>query len=215
MRSDFLSATFAAVRQRQFKGTLVALVLLAFVSLTPTNAFATITVTPTPMISGAGPYTWTYSVNLVGFSSIDAGDFFTILDFAGFVPGTQTVVANWTASSANSGVCPADLAGTCAGFDDPAVPNLTWTYTGTGIANPNTNPATVFFLGNFAANSTFNMPRNDWFFSRDNDLAAPHTDEGAGGNTNVPASVPEPSSLLLFGSGLTALAFARRKLVRH
>ena len=64
----------------------IALGTLVVAALSAPTAFAnTITVDPTPTISGAGPYTWTYTVTLEGNSSISSGDFFTIFDFAGFV----------------------------------------------------------------------------------------------------------------------------------
>jgi hypothetical protein len=192
-------------------------VLLLTVATVP--ALATITVTPTPIISGTGPYTWTYSATLTGLSSIDTGDFFTIVDFAGFQAGSQSVVANWTASSSNTGMCPTGTGGvfaTCLGMDNAAVPNLTWVYNGPTVSNA--TPTTVTSLGNFSAVSTFNLPVNEEFFSQDNDLQTGSQNEAATGGTNVPSptTVAEPGSLLLLGTGLLGFAvLGRRKVVEN
>jgi PEP-CTERM motif len=187
------------------------------VGLLSSAAMATTIVSPTPIIAGGGPYTWSYAVSLEGNSQINTGDFFTIFDFAGFVAGSQNVVAGWAPSSALTGVCPgqAPFPALCALADDPAVPNLTWIRTGGVIIGPGAGASAP--LGNFTAQSLFNLPRNDFFVSQDQDnqTIPPTPNEGAGGNTNVPLAltqvVPEPASLLLLAGGLLAIARVRRK----
>jgi hypothetical protein len=110
------------------------------------------------------------------------------------------------------GTCPAQdpFPVLCAVADDPAVPNLTWTRTGGTLTNPN-NPDR-FFLGSFTATSIYNLTRDDFFASQDEDLQNGVVDEGAGGNTNVPAApIPEPGTMLLLGSGLAAVAAKARR----
>ena len=185
--------------------------LLALALGTP--GFAnTITVTPTPIIAGGDPFTWAYAVNLEGFSQVNEGDFFTIFDFEGFISGTQSNNAGWTPSSSNTGVCPSQgpFPTLCAAVDDPAIPNLTWTRTGDaiiGVAGVSTP------LGTFYAQSIYSNPVNDFFTSQDDDLQNGTFNEGSGGNTNVPTSqpIPEPATLLLFGTGLAAVA--RRRFI--
>ena len=183
---------------------------VAFVCAIPSTVMAnTITVTPTPIVTGVGPYLWTYAVTLEGNSQVNPGDFFTIFDFAGLVAGSQSPVLGWTASSSNTGVCPAQapFPVLCSLADDSLVPNLTWTRTGAAIVNVGGSSP----LGNFSAQSIYNLRRNDFFVSQDQDNDTGTPQEAAGGNTNVPTAVPEPTSLVLLGSGLLALARKLRK----
>jgi len=202
----------AFVCKQAYKGVLAVLVTFAIAGITG-NAFAnTITPTSSPVITGAGPYTWTYSVNLTGNSTINTGDYFAIFDFFGFVAASNTQPAGWTFSSSPTTVCPAGVGGVCTSFDDPGVVNLTWTWTGAPITNVDLVEGTP--LGSFAAVSTSNIPRNDWFISQDDDNQTGTPNEGSAGNTNVPTPTPEPTSLLLLGSGLAALGLVRRKMSR-
>ena len=116
---------------------------------------------------------------------LQSGNYFTIYDFAGYVPGTGTVTApgvgtstsNWTITSSNSGVTPSGLTPT----DNSSVPNLTFTYNGPTI------PSGQLTLGNFSADSTFGTTSTGSFTAtnprghRRNHRLQPHGDVGAGG----------------------------------
>jgi hypothetical protein len=193
----------------------VILFVLAALVLSTSALANTITVTPTPVIAGAGPYTWAYLVQLEGQSQVNPGDFFTIFDFEGLIAGSQNSPGFWTPSSSLLGDCPAQppFPALCGVADDPTVPNLTWTYTGiVPLLGPGLN-AQPITLGIFGARSIYGLPRSDFWVSQDQDnqLVPPVPAEAAGGNTNVPTAVPEPATLLLLGSGLLAVARMRRK----
>ena len=186
-----------------------SIVLAAVLALVASSAAAnTITVSPTPAISGAGPYTWTYDVFLEGDSQINPGDFFTIFDFDGLI--SQDQVPGWAASASALGVCPAaaPFPALCAVADDPVLPNLTWTRTGGVILGPGAGPAIL--LGPFAATSIYPFVRNDFWTSQDQDNQTRTANEPAGGNTNVPTPIPEPTTWILLGSGVGALWAKRR-----
>ena len=175
---------------------------------------STIVVEPTPTIGPliGGSYLWSYTVTLEGDSTIETGDFFTILDFTGLVAGSQNVVAGWSASSSNTGLCPTTAGGfqvACNFFDDPLVPNLTWTRTGASITQDSGSQV----LGEFSARSIFNLPANEFWFSQDRDDQTQTSDEPAGGATNVPVGLvtPEPASMALLGLGLFSVGLATRR----
>ncbi len=153
----------------------------------------------------SGAYRFTYSVDLQSKGVLQPGDFFTIYDFAGRVDGTELQPANFHFSSATSGPTPAQV----TAKDDPAVSNLTWTYTGTG---PITGDA---FLGEFSAVSTYRNTRSDDFTGQSH-----KQDVGGHFNNNitdtvvpVPSCVPEPPAWMLAAvaaAGLAGYGWRRR-----
>ena len=70
-------------------------------------------------------------------------DYFTLYDFSGFVPGSQTQPAGWAAGSLWLGPTPS----TTAPADDPTSMNLFWYRTGEPVLGPAD-------LGTFSARST-------------------------------------------------------------
>ena len=197
----------------QVRGAFCIGILAGVLCVAAPAARANTIVTPTPAISGDGPYTWAYAVFLHGEATVEVGDFFTIVDFDGLVAGSQSTNPGWTASSSNLGLCPAQalFAVLCAAADDPTIPNLIWTRTGPDVLGA----GGLLSLGVFSAQSIFNLPDNSAFLAqnRDNQTGTPR--EGAAGGTNVPvAAIPEPASVLLLGSGLAAVARARQR-ARH
>jgi hypothetical protein len=158
-----------------------------------------VSVTVTPE---AGNFTWTYSIVLPTDSQLRTGNYFTIYDFRGFLPGTATGPTGWDFAVSNVGQTPALL----APFDDASLPNLTWTYLG-----PNTVTSGQVGLGNFSASSIYGGINDSFFTALTNRTSDGRLDANiTTTDVPVPAAVPEPTTLVLAGLGLPLAALARR-----
>jgi hypothetical protein len=171
-------------------------------------------------------YTWTYDGQLTedqnaNFGPAPSGNalvgpeaatgaFFTVYDFAGYVAGSAAGPAGWTATTQLVGFTPSDVLPT----DDASIVNITWTYRiGPSVSSgPLVGPRD---LGLFKAVSSYNEMTQVSFTAR----AIRNSGEQKGtivdnvGKTTAPtARVPEPVTLILFGTGLLGLVGLRRKL---
>ena len=157
--------------------------------------------TPTLLgMSSGGPlFTWNYTANVTVDQMVVTGNFFTIYDFGPFLSLSNHQPAGWTFSSSLTGTNPSLVVPT----DNPALLNLTWTYT---AATPINGAAS---LGDF---SVVVVRANQL---RSSDFAAEATRNGgpnAGtivdnvGQISVP--IPEMSALLpilsVCGAGFAA-----------
>ena len=178
-------------------GVLSALGLLS-AGLGEARAAFTVTLVST---APSGPNTqFNFSAAIAPEDTLTAGDFFRIYDFAGYVAGSITAPAGWTGSVANSSPTPPPNVILSHG-DDPATPNLIFTYTG---ATPINGPA---FLTGFAATSTFGFLGAIKDFVGLNTQATGPTagaDVSSIGDVRVPG-VPEPASLVSIGLGALAM----------
>jgi hypothetical protein len=199
--------------RRTLIARLLTLAVLAALAGPATAGLLPVSVTVQPE---AGNFRWTYSVVLPTDMKLQSGNFFTIYDFAGYVPGSATVSATspdpsfadfWSVSATNVGPTPDRL----NPQDDPNTTNLTFRYNGPTI------PSGQLTLGNFSATSTFGMTQ-DSFFTATNPRAADGQIDSNITSTLSPRSptpeeppiaTPEPATLLLAGLGLPLVGLGR------
>jgi hypothetical protein len=153
----------------------------------------------------ADHFRWTYAVVLPTDSQLQAGDYFTIYDFAGFVPGSITAPEGWTVAVQNAGPTPDRL----NPQDDPGIENMTFTYAGETL---NTGQ---IGLGNFWAISNYQVAGESFFTARTHRTSDGGVDSNITGTiipvpvVSPPPGVPEPATLALAGLGLPLVALAR------
>ena len=165
--------------------------------------------TLTPSVATATPGgLWSYNADLTS-GELQAGDGFTIFDFGGYVSGSIAAPVDWTPSTALTG----SPFGASSGVDDPALTNLTFTYTG---ATVNRAIGATTFMG-FNANTTFTAQASDDWRSQDHDALVHLLATPANGTILVPApasQVPDGGpTVALLGLALTGIE-ATRRLVR-
>ncbi|MDY3555554.1 PEP-CTERM sorting domain-containing protein [Gemmata sp. JC717] len=166
----------------------------------------------------AGNFRWTYSVVLPSDMKLQAGSYFTIYDFAGYVAGTGAVTATapddtfsqyWTVSTTKLGPTPDRL----NPQDDPNISNLTFTYNGPTL--PIGDPQRMT-LGNFVATSAYSATADSFFTATNPRLSNGEIDSNItstlvpkGGDVPPPTGTPEPTTLVLAGLGLPLIGLRR------
>ena len=154
----------------------------------------------------AGLFQWNYASNVTVDQNVTSGDFFTIYDFAGFIPGSATAPAGWTFTSSLTGVTPGKVSPT----DNPAIPNLTWTYTGATI------PGSAA-LGTFSVLSATNLLRTADFAAQGTRNSGPDIGTKVNNVGTVSVPIPEMSALapMIGVCGLGMIGFATSILRRR
>ncbi len=163
----------------------------------------------------AGNFRWTYSVVLPTDMKLQAGNYFTIYDFAGYKAGSGMVTSAspdpsyasyWTLSATKLGPTPDRL----NPQDDPTIDNLTFTYNGPSIPNGQLT------LGNFVATSSFGTTGTSFFTATNPQAVSGNLDSNitstlvpVGHELPAPISSPEPTTLVLAGLGMPLIGLAR------
>jgi hypothetical protein len=130
-----------------------------------------------------GYYQFTYAIVLPTDAVLQKGDYFTIYNFAGLVPGSASssgslTAGDWSFTSSPTGKTPPGVVPT----DDPTLPNLTWTYNGP------VQGGNQIGLGNFWALSLYPDTTQSWF------TALTGTVYGTPDANITPTSVPVPAA---------------------
>jgi hypothetical protein len=157
-----------------------------------------VSVTVTPE---GGNYRWTYAIVLPTDMKLQSGNFFTIYDFDGYLPGGEAAPEGWALSVTNDRGTPDRL----NPQDDPTRPNLTFRYAGPTIASGQIG------LGNFWAYSMYGEMGEDSFAAETNRTSDGLVDRNLT-LTAVPVAtnlIPEPATLALAGLGLPLVGLAR------
>ena len=197
------------IRRNWFTRMFAAAAAALVVSGTASAGIIPISVTVTPE---AGNFRWTYAIQLPTDMKLQAGDYFTIYDFGGYVAGSQFAspaadTGDWTMTT-DSVPVPIGLSPN----DDAAVPNLTFKYTGPSVLVGGLG------LGNFGAASTVGSSVTTEFTAQNRQFSTGELDRnivdtiapGSPLPPDNPPGVPEPTTLALAGIGLPLLAAARR-----
>jgi len=156
---------------------------------------------------------FSYTAKIADGSRVNTNDYFTIYDFNGYVAGSEFAPAQWAISVQNVGITPAGQLLT----DNPAVVNLTFTYTGAASIIGPVNP--VGGIGAFGADSTSAAIKALGQYASQTHKQNPgqpdhNTLQSNQGFVVTPAAVPETSSLMLLVPGLVPLGIMLRRRVR-
>jgi hypothetical protein len=155
-----------------------------------------------------GNFQYTYAIVLPTGSLLQPGDYFTIYNFDGMVPGTamasgSMTSSNWTFSTSNVGPTPPGI----IVAEKPNIPNLSWTYNGPVVQGSESG------IGNFSAVSIYPYTTQSWFTAITGTVYgvadANITPTSVPVPTAPPPGVPEPTTLALAAFGIPFFGVAR------
>jgi len=172
-------------------------------------ARADIIPTFTGATSSGGNTVWSYTIDITSGQNVTTGDFFTIYDFGPFMTGTGVQPSGWALSSAFVGVTPSQTLPP----DDPAILNLTWTYSGSTLTGTGLGPFSVTIAGVTPSPAPI---RTSHFAAEGTQISSEDKIDNVG-QISVPVIVPEASTFSLFvgASGLMGVCWIISRLRKH
>lgn len=178
------------------KYTLFAFAFVA--AVTAARADIIPTLSGSPAAAAGGGFTWNYGANVTADEMVQPGDFFTIYDFGSFTAASNLQPAGWTFSSSLTGTNPSLV----VPQDNPALLNLTWTYTGATTING------AQALGNFSVVASTNQLGASDFAAQATRNGGPNVGTKVDNVGQISVPIPEMSALLpilsICGAGLVA-----------
>lgn len=175
-----------------------------------------------PTLDGAAPtfvspgvWEWTYTANVgtdeelnTAATGSPTGSFFTIYDINGLLTSPVIIVpAGWTDSVQLTGTTPSGLSVP----DNPAVENVTFTYTAATAAGPLSIDGFSFFT----SSNSVTTGMSSYQATKLDVTGAPLAGQDAGFDPvltpGTAATVPEPASMFLISTGLIGLGLLGRK----
>jgi len=187
------------------------LVLVTLLAVCGSAARAAIVVGP-PQVTGN---VWSYEVSLDPGVFIHNGDFFSVYDFNGlqninWVP--DVVPTDWNVEPVGTVRLPHNLVPP----DDPAVPNVTVTFTGTDDfpLPDNQGGGSLIKLGTLELTGLSSGPSTLIAFGSDTHQRGQNSIFGNFSFTSGPSVVPEPSTVGLLAAGLLVVGTLVRRRAR-
>jgi len=192
----------------------VALASAAMTALVAGASFADINPSANPVVTGSGPFTYTYAPVVALTQTVNTGDFFTFYDVNGLISNSETNSTGLfkaTEKLTNGSI--AVNGSTVIPNDSPSVLNVTYTYIG---VNPIVGIPTA--LGTFSFQSIFGPATTLEAFAA---VATSTVTGNKNGNVTqymapgTSTAVPEPASVIPFAlGGLGLLGLIVRKTRR-
>jgi hypothetical protein len=176
------------IRSLNLVGGLALVVSAAFATATASADPLAVTLTAGYPVPSGLNYQYDYTLEVDGFETFVApSNYFTIVDFVGYQTASITAPAGWVVSAPLfDAVANANLL-LLGAFDNPAIPNLTFTRSGAAFGPATSSPGFAAISSNGTIGSLYYFA-----FHRRNNLPATSTGQ------ITASAVPEPWNIATF-----------------